>query len=177
MTAPEQSYRERRERFAGEAARLARRSNGLSWARLAAAAGVVAFLFQGLLAAAAPPAWVWIGAAAFAVAFAALALAHDRVIRRQRRWSELAAINEEGLARIARRWSALPPGPRPPGAAEEGAPAQPPALPAFARDLDLFGPRSLARLLGTARTPVGRATLARWLLDPAAPEEARARQA
>ena len=92
VSAPEESYRSRASRFAGEEALLARRSAALSWARLAAAGAVVAFLFLGLLAAAAPPAWVWLAAAAGAAVFTALALAHDRVIRRQRRWGELAAL-------------------------------------------------------------------------------------
>ncbi|HEX6203645.1 MAG TPA: DNA mismatch repair protein MutS [Thermoanaerobaculia bacterium] len=172
MSAPAESYQSRARRFAGEEARLARRSRALSWARLAAAAAVVLFLFLGLLSAAAPPGWVWLGAAGGGVAFAALALAHDRVIRRQQRWGELAALNEEGLARMARRWDDLPPGP---GAADAPEPAA--ALPAFVRDLDLFGRRSLARLLGTARTPVGRRTVVRWLLAPAPPDEVRRRQA
>jgi DNA mismatch repair ATPase MutS len=37
----------------------------------------------------------------------------------------------------------------------------------YAADLDLFGERSLYALLCTARTPMGAASLARWLLHPA----------
>ena len=52
-----------------------------------------------------------------------------------------------------------------------------PDLPAFARDLGLFGKASLFRLVSTAHTPVGRRTLARWLVEPAAPAVIAARQA
>ncbi len=46
----------------------------------------------------------------------------------------------------------------------------------YASDLDLFGVGSLFELLNTTQTESGRATLAGWLLAPAAPEEIRARQ-
>jgi hypothetical protein len=117
------------------------------------------------------PIWLVGAGLAFAV-FVVLILLHDRVIRRERRAAELAAINAEGLARIARDWRALP------------LPAHPPAadpaavkLPARARDLSLFGRASLFHLLGTVHTPPGKAALAAWLLEPAAPEEIALRQA
>ena len=47
----------------------------------------------------------------------------------------------------------------------------------YAGDLDLFGTGSLFELLCTARTRTGEDTLASWLLQAAAPEEIRARQA
>jgi hypothetical protein len=46
----------------------------------------------------------------------------------------------------------------------------------FAADLDLFGVGSLFELVNTAQTQGGRATLAAWLLAPAARDEIRARQ-
>ncbi len=46
----------------------------------------------------------------------------------------------------------------------------------FASDLDLFGSGSLFELLCTARTSVGRGTLANWLLNPADCSEVKARQ-
>lgn len=46
----------------------------------------------------------------------------------------------------------------------------------YASDLDLFGKGSLFELLCTARTGVGRATLASWLLHPADDTEVLARQ-
>jgi hypothetical protein len=47
----------------------------------------------------------------------------------------------------------------------------------YALDLDLFGTGSLFELISTARLRTGEATLAAWLLRPAAPDEVRARQA
>lgn len=47
---------------------------------------------------------------------------------------------------------------------------------AYASDLDLFGTGSLFELLCTARTGIGRATLAKWLLKPAECKEAIGRQ-
>jgi len=47
----------------------------------------------------------------------------------------------------------------------------------YASDLDLFGEGSLFELLCTARTGVGRATLANWLLNPAECSQAGERQA
>lgn len=46
----------------------------------------------------------------------------------------------------------------------------------FASDLDLFGGGSLFELLCTARTRIGRGTLAKWLLNPADCAEVEARQ-
>ncbi|HEY2418792.1 MAG TPA: hypothetical protein VGH84_12790, partial [Steroidobacteraceae bacterium] len=66
----------------------------------------------------------------------------------------------------ARAWDQLPTVDAPPGI----------ALSATARDLDLFGPASLYRLCCLAGTVLGRTLLARWLLSPAAPSEALARQ-
>ena len=47
----------------------------------------------------------------------------------------------------------------------------------YAADLDVFGRASLLHLLDTTRTPMGQATLTRWLLHAAAPDTVRARQA
>src|SRR3569832_309602 len=41
----------------------------------------------------------------------------------------------------------------------------------YATDLDLFGVGSLFELVNAAHTQIGRATLAAWLLEPAAPHE------
>lgn len=46
----------------------------------------------------------------------------------------------------------------------------------YAKDLDIFGRRSLYQMLCAARTPMGQETLAAWLLKPAAPDVVRARQ-
>ena len=45
-----------------------------------------------------------------------------------------------------------------------------------AGDLDLLGPSSLEHLLGTPNTPAGKATLRRWIMQPASPEAVHLRQ-
>jgi len=98
-------------------------------------------------------------AALAASAFLAFVLRH----RRQRRALARARLREtlaaEGLARLDRDWSALPPPPL------DEAPADHPS----ATDLDLVGPASLAHLVGRVETAPGRALLRRLLLDPLAP--------
>lgn len=47
----------------------------------------------------------------------------------------------------------------------------------FADDLDIFGKASLFQFLCTAKTPIGRDTLANWLRQPADADEIRERQA
>jgi hypothetical protein len=76
------------------------------------------------------------------------------------------ALNQQGLARIARDWETLPE--RAPPAWARGH--------AYADDLDLFGRPGLAQLLGPAATQPGHETLARWLLEPSAGAAVRERQ-
>src|SRR5262249_40942009 len=85
---------------------------------------------------------------------------------RYRRFETLAALNDEGLLRLARDWKRLPL-------------RQPPDLPddlALADDLDLLGHASLQHLLGYVGTPAGQTTLQSWMLAPATPDVIRARQ-
>lgn len=85
---------------------------------------------------------------------------------RYRRFETLAALNGEGLLRLARDWKKLPL-------------RQPPELPddmALADDLDLLGHASLQHLLGYVGTPAGQTTLQSWMLTPAAPDVIRVRQ-
>ncbi len=174
---PAALYHERRERFAAALAAAARHSRRLSWARLAVALAALFLLLAILLEAQAPPGWAFAALALAVVAFAALAVVHGRVIAEERRQEQRVAIQDEGLARLARRWEDLPPAPVPPpdllGADGEPGPRVRESL---SRDLGLFGPVSVARLLSTPRTPAGRETLARWLLAPAPHPEARRRQ-
>ncbi|MFH2009131.1 MAG: DNA mismatch repair protein MutS [bacterium] len=103
--------------------------------------------------------------------FVLLVLRHDRVLTEQARLEKLVAINEEALLRLDREWEKLTHLPVPEAAVDDP----------VGRDLDLFhgdGRRaSLYQLLGTANTPAGRVTLARWLLRPADPGELVSRQA
>jgi hypothetical protein len=100
-------------------------------------------------------------------AFLALVLWHERVVEKQRTAEKTAAIYDRGLARIADRWV----GTGPTGDRFRVTDH------VFADDLDLFGRSSLFELLSTARTPIGEATLARWLMDPAPVDEIVERQA
>jgi hypothetical protein len=78
----------------------------------------------------------------------------------------LAQYFDRGLARIEDRWSL----PEPTG--EQFLDAQHP----YAADLDLFGSGSLFQLLRLGWTPMGDATLALWLLNPATRDDALERQ-
>ena len=102
-----------------------------------------------------------------AVAFASLALVHDRVLSALDRARRAVAVYERGLARVEDRWS----GSGPTGLAY--APADHP----YAADLDLFGDGSLFQLLSAARLHAGEETLASWLLAPGTPASIAARQA
>ena len=75
---------------------------------------------------------------------------HSRVQR-------IASFYELGVARLRHEWQ---------GKGIDGDDFRPDNHP-YASDLDVFGTGSLFELLCTARTGVGRATLARWLLCPA----------
>lgn len=165
---PAQVYAERAARFAAArdavAARWSRVANWRLVALLAAAACLGVGWWRG-------PGWlIWAGVG-LAGAFLALVAHHNRLAAERRRYAALHDISQEGLARLRRDWSALP----------LRAPANPPAaeleLAPFAVDIDLLGPASLQHLLGTPRTPVGLATLQRWLLAPAPPPTVRERQA
>ncbi len=85
------------------------------------------------------------------------------------RYRELYAMvrfYECGLARLHSRWQ---------GEGVSGEEYRP-THHLYAADLDLFGTGSVFEMLCTARTGIGRDTLARWLLCPASPVEIRARQ-
>ncbi|MGA8109021.1 MAG: mismatch repair protein [Acidobacteriaceae bacterium] len=102
-----------------------------------------------------------------AAIFVALIVIHDRVIRRLEKQTRVTDFYARGLARLDDAWA---------GTGETGERFFD-AAHAYARDLDLFGKGSLFELLSTARTRAGEETLARWLLQAAAPEEVRVRQA
>jgi hypothetical protein len=138
-----------------------RRHRILGYSRLAAVMGAVAVVW---LALAGHLSIVWI-AIPIAV-FAVLVVIHDQLLRILERRRRARRFFERGLARLDGKWA---------GTGEPGDRYLDPGHP-YARDLDLFGAGSLFELLSTARTHIGEDTLARWLLAPAAPETARARQ-
>lgn len=102
------------------------------------------------------------------VVFVAAVIAHERAHRALERARRAEAFHALALRRS--RVESLT------GATPDGARFLSPHHP-FAGDLDLFGRGSLFEQLSTARTTVGEATLARWLLEPVAQEESRRRQA
>jgi ABC-type multidrug transport system fused ATPase/permease subunit len=91
------------------------------------------------------------------VLFIIVVARHAAIRRRVERLEALVRVNDMGLARLARRWDQLPTALAPERHARDP----------VARDLDLFGPASLFQLLCTAQTPVGRETLAAWLVQTA----------
>jgi hypothetical protein len=133
----------------------------LGYSRLVAVTGAAAVVW---LALAGQLSIVWI-AVPIAV-FAVLAVIHDRLLRMLERRRRAERFFARALARLDGKWA---------GTGEPGDRYLDPAHP-YARDLDLFGPGSLFELLCTARTHIGEDTLARWLLAPATPAAARARQ-
>ncbi len=100
------------------------------------------------------------------VAFAVLAVMHERVLARIRKIDTLIAFYERGLARLEDRWA---------GTGDGGERYIDEAHP-YSRDLDLFGRGSMFELLCTFRTRAGQERLAHWLLEPASPDEVRSRQ-
>ncbi len=164
---PRSFYRQRLAELEAEESGLAASSAALSRVRL------VVFLLTAVVGTATTFGWLALPIG-FGIActilgllvFAWLVRRHDRVLKAERRAKVLASRQRQGLARIGRIWDELelPPFAPPPGA------------PSFARDLDLFGRASLFHLLGPLTTAFGRETLARWLLEPAAPASIRERQ-
>jgi len=129
---------------------------------------------QALVATAAMLAWVAFWARAIsawwlavpAAVFVVLAIVHGRVVRRRRIAERRVAFYARGLARLDHRWA---------GQGVAGDAFLDHEHP-YAADLDLFGAGSLFELLCTARTRAGEATLAGWLLAPAASDVIAARQ-
>ncbi len=160
-------YGSRAERFSALRDRLDARSRRIAWARLALFVATIALLVRAELSAQARGAFLAGGAALLAV-FVIVAVWHGRVKREERWFDALARLNQEGPLRIARDWDWLP--------RADFTAASPDH--AYAFDLDLFGRASIFQLVGSVvGTAPGLATLADWLLAPAAPEEVRARQA
>ena len=146
----------------------ARRARGQAWDKRLGWGKIAAFLAGAMLAIAllhTPQRLLYLLIPAFV--FAALAVAHERVLRRLREQERVSQFYERGLARVEDRWA---------GTGTGGERFLDAAHP-YARDLDLFGAGSLFELLCTAQTRTGEETLARWLLHAAAPGEVRERHA
>jgi len=159
---PVAEYRRRLEARRREVGRHQRQHIRLGNARLgvAAAAAVMAWMrfSQGWFSA-------WWLLAPLGV-FIALAVVHERVLRRRDHCERAVRFYERGLDRLEDRWQ---------GKGEAGERFNDDSHP-YAADLDLFGKGSLFELLSIARTRAGEEALAAWLLEAAPPAEIRARQ-
>jgi len=145
-----------------EVARAGALDRRIALARLVVFAAAVGLAWLAFGARRAAPAWLL----APAVAYVALAVVHERVLRGGERARRAVDHHEASLARLEGRWQGRgTPGDR---FASEDHP--------YAADLDLFGRGSLFERLCAARTHPGEERLASWLLSPARPEDVRARQ-
>jgi hypothetical protein len=153
-------YRERGADRERRAAAAERRARLLAHARLAGFGAGLAALG---LALAARASWLWPAGAV--LAFATLVLLHDRARALAGRASRAAEFYRDGLARLELRLA---------GRGKPGVRFRDPDH-AYAAHLDLFGPGSIYELLCRSQTEAGERRLARWLLEPASPEEVRAR--
>jgi hypothetical protein len=100
---------------------------------------------------------------------------HDRILKGRDRARLAIKFYQAGLDRLDGTWAQKSIAAGSANGLSHGTEFLDPHHP-FASDLDLFGAGSLFALLNTAQTQSGRATLAAWLLSPAAPAEIRARQ-
>ena len=164
MTVP---YEERAAAHTAHRDREAHRSITISRARLSIFLVAIAGLIW-ILAQKSGPAWFMADVALF-VGFGVLVAWHARVEDRVAWHAALRVVALRGLARVRRDWDGLPPAPPPPSTDLARHP--------YAMDLDLFGRASLLQWLGPAATARGSWRLAAWLLNPAAPDVVRERQA
>ncbi|MEE9279512.1 MAG: DNA mismatch repair protein MutS [Myxococcota bacterium] len=141
-----------------------RRSRARLLANLRLAVFTLALILAGLGFRSAVYGW---GAGLAGLAFLALVLAHDSARRELERAERAVAWYERGLDRLAYRFAGRG------RSGERFARAEHP----YAEHLDLFGNGSIFELLSLAQTAAGEGCLASWLLEPAAPDEIRARQA
>jgi hypothetical protein len=154
-----ENYRERLAARAAVVAAHERRHAHLAWWRGGIAASAVALI-------------VWLGRPGLpwlilpGLAFAAVAVRHAFVLNARDRAARAVTFYERALRRLDGTW---------PGTGEMGLRFQSEHHP-YAADLDLFGRGGLFELLSSPRTSAGEATLADWLLTPAAPRAIRDRQ-
>ncbi len=135
---------------------LRARERSLSVARLVVVGIAIAVAFWNVLVALVPLA-----------GFVALAIWHERVVRRRKRAENRSAFYKRGMARLEGTWA---------GGGDAGEELADDHHP-YANDFDLFGRGSLFELISLAVTRSGRARLAAWLKSPAqSAEEIRSRQ-
>lgn len=162
MPSPLDTYRERAAARQLAAAARARTHVRLGNAKVAILVGTMiywAVTVQG------SPNSILLGAAA--IAFVALLIWHELVIRALARAQAAVQFYIDGMARIEDRWI---------GKGQASARFRDADHP-YSDDLDVFGEGSLFELISSARTPVGEEHLAGWLSAAAAPAVIRQRQA
>lgn len=159
MTAAEvaERYRERSAWHAQQAERSRRRSERLSYLRLAVFLALLLALGWAATAALRARPIAFAAVVATAGLFAVLVSVHRRERRVLLRHEEARRYHELGVRRVERDWAALPPVPA------SSAPADHP----YASDLDIVGRASIAQLLDVTTSAPGRPTLLAWLLAPA----------
>lgn len=148
-------YRERAAAASAAQRRAASLSLRISWARFAAFLVLVVGGGFGVAGLGSGRSSAWIVAGAGLLALGGFISWHERVIGRERAFAARRIVNEQALARLERRFDALPVRSFP-----ESATAS-----ATARDLSLFGSGSVAQWLGAVATPSARETLAAWLTE------------
>jgi len=159
---PRRIHEQRLAAWEGRLRRLRRTDLRIAWLRLALAAAGAGAAWRVLWVHDLAWPWLLLPAAGFALA----AARHERLIRAREHARRAVAFHAAGLERLDERWA---------GRGDPGAEFHDPEH-LHAADLDLFGAGSLFERLCTARTQSGRATLARWLCQPAAPEDLPRRQ-
>jgi hypothetical protein len=162
MEDPRLIYTSRLEERRADLAWRERRHRAMGYLQLAAVICALAVVWLALFNKAFSVLWVFLPAAVFV----ALLVIHDRLLRMAEFRRRAVRYFERALARLDGNWA---------GAGEAGTQYLDLAHP-YAQDLDIFGKASLFELLSTARTHIGEATLAQWLLHPADPDTIRARQ-
>ncbi|HEV3036216.1 MAG TPA: mismatch repair protein [Candidatus Angelobacter sp.] len=101
--------------------------------------------------------WYFSWLAAAILIFIGLVFVHRRIVRAMQAARRAVAFYQRGLARIEDRWF---------GSGDTGEKFRAPDH-VYAEDLDILGSDSLFQLLCCARTQMGEASLAQWLLAPA----------
>jgi len=108
----------------------------------------------------------WILAAVLFIAFIVVALIHEKMQSDLKLSTLLTRMHKESIARCQRDWSGI----------RDREIEIPPKFAPISKDLDLFGPSSLFKLLGITRTPLGTETLRSWLIEGALADEVKLRQ-
>ncbi|MCG6956367.1 MAG: MutS family DNA mismatch repair protein [Gemmatimonadetes bacterium] len=172
MHDPRQAYRDAERHHTEARDRAHRASLTISTLRFVTFLAIAAALLAWDALEGSPASAALLAAAALAVFFVALVARHRAIRAEERRQEIYRGLAVEGLLRLDRGWTelekALPEVESRPWDAPEGH--------AYAADLDIFGEASLVRLAGPVTSASGRRTLRDWLLGPAPPAVARARQ-